>query len=42
MDIKTDISKSGVTQEEIAQEKQAVSAALDKLWSGKEDFTGWR
>lgn len=41
MDIKTDISKSGVTQEEIAQEKQAVSAALDKLWSGKEDFTGW-
>lgn len=41
MDIKIDLSKSGLTEEDIQQEKERAGAALDKLWSGKEDFTGW-
>lgn len=41
MDIKIDISRSGLTAEEIAGKGPAAEAALEKLWSGKEDFTGW-
>lgn len=41
MDIKLDLSKSGLTEEDIRQQKERAGAALDKLWSGKEDFTGW-
>lgn len=41
MDIKTDITKTGLTREEIQGQKQAIDDALQRLWSGKEDFTGW-
>lgn len=41
MDLRVDISRSGLSSEEINAKKDAVDAALEKLWSGKEDFTGW-
>ena len=41
MDLRVDISRSGLTGEEINAKKDAVDAALERLWSGKEDFTGW-
>lgn len=41
MDLRVDISRSGLTSEEINAKKDAVDAALERLWSGKEDFTGW-
>ncbi len=41
MDLRVDISRSGLSSEEINAKKDAADAALEKLWSGKEDFTGW-
>ena len=41
MEIKVDLSKSGLDEESIRQERPAVDAALERLWSGNEDFTGW-
>lgn len=41
MDLRVDISRSGLTGEEINAKKDAVDAALERLWSGKEEFTGW-
>lgn len=41
MEIKVDLSKSGLTMEEIRQKKLEIDTALERLWSGKEDFTGW-
>lgn len=41
MEIKTDIKRAGISTEEISQHKAAADAALERLRSGKEDFTGW-
>lgn len=41
MDLKIDISKSGLTEKMVSEKKQEADAALEKLWSGKEPFTGW-
>lgn len=41
MDIKVDISRSGLSENEVRGKKASVDEALEKLWSGKEDFTGW-
>lgn len=41
MEIKVDLSKSGLTMEEIRQKKLEIDTALERLWSGKETFTGW-
>lgn len=41
MDIKIDITRTGLTEQEVKEKKGAVDAALERLWSGKEDFTGW-
>lgn len=41
MDIKVDISRSCVTKGEIDGKRVKADEALEKLWSGKEDFTGW-
>ena len=40
MEIKVDLSKSGLTMEEIRQKKLEIIRALERLWSGMEDFTG--
>lgn len=36
-----DLSKSGLMKEAIQQKKPQINAALERLWSGKEAFTGW-
>ncbi|MCQ4638323.1 glucose-6-phosphate isomerase [Anaerovorax odorimutans] len=41
MDIKADVSRSQLAKEEIDSKRAEADAALEKLWSGKEDFTGW-
>ncbi len=41
MDIKADISRSGVTQSQIDGYSRKTNDAMDRLWSGEEDFTGW-
>ena len=41
MDIKVDIKKSGVSQAEVKAFDEAAEDAMDMLWSGKKDFTGW-
>ena len=38
MEIKVDLSKSGLTMEEIRQKKLEIDTALERLWSGKRDF----
>ena len=41
MDIKVSLKNTDITREEIDKKKQEANTALDKLWSGKLDFTGW-
>ncbi|QIB68183.1 glucose-6-phosphate isomerase [Aminipila butyrica] len=41
MDIKIDVSWSGISKEGIEVHAKGVEGALDKLWSGKESMTGW-
>lgn len=41
MDIKVSLKNTDITQEEINSKKQEVGAALDRLWSGSLDMTGW-
>lgn len=41
MDIRIDCSKGTIEKEEYDALRPRVDEALEKLWSGKEDFTGW-
>lgn len=41
MDIKVNLQGSNITKEEIEAKKAEAGKALDRLWSGKEDMTGW-
>ncbi|MHC1724252.1 MAG: glucose-6-phosphate isomerase [Aminipila sp.] len=41
MDLKIDITKSGISKEEIQGYSGKIENAMEKLWSGKEDMTGW-
>ena len=41
MNIKVDLSTSGITSDVRALLAEDAKAAKEKLWSGKEDFTGW-
>jgi len=41
MDLKIDISGADVSKQTIDSYHPAVERAMEKLWSGKEDFTGW-
>lgn len=41
MDLKIDITKTGVSKEDIAGYAEDIEQAMEKLWSGKEDMTGW-
>lgn len=41
MDIKVNLQGASVTAEEILDKKSEANKALDRLWSGREDMTGW-
>lgn len=41
MDLKIDITKTGISKEEIAGYAEDIELAMEKLWSGKEEMTGW-
>ena len=41
MNIKIDLSTSGIVSDVRAMLAEDCEAAKAKLWSGKEDFTGW-
>ncbi|MCO7122966.1 glucose-6-phosphate isomerase [Ihubacter massiliensis] len=41
MDIKIDVSRSCLVQGDIDRKREKADEALERLWSGKEDFTGW-
>lgn len=41
MDLKIDLTRTGISKEEIKKHSEGVETALEKLWSGKEEFTGW-
>lgn len=41
MDLNVDISKTGVTKEQIDLNAAGVEQAMEKLWSHREAFTGW-
>ena len=41
MDLKVDISLTGIAKPEIDKTRVKARAAYDRLWDGKDDFTGW-
>jgi len=41
MDIRIDCSKTGITDAQLQGNRDGTYQALEKLWSGEEDFTGW-
>jgi len=41
MDIKVKLNEFNTSREVLAEYKAAAGGALDRLWSGKEPFTGW-
>lgn len=41
MDIKISLKNTDITRTEIDEKKQPANSALDSLWSGKLDMTGW-
>ncbi|MBN7774031.1 glucose-6-phosphate isomerase [Clostridium aminobutyricum] len=41
MDLKIDISRTGVTKEQLKNCAPKVEEAMEKLWSGQEEYTGW-
>ena len=41
MNLKIDLSTSGITGDVRALLAEDCQAAKEKLWSGREDFTGW-
>lgn len=41
MDLKVDITKTGISKEQIAGYSGAIEQAMEKLWSGQEEMTGW-
>ena len=41
MNLKIDISMTGISEADIEKTRQGAYAAQDRLWEGKDDFTGW-
>lgn len=41
MELKVDLSRSGLNREAIEEKKAAAGEALERLWSEKEAYTGW-
>lgn len=41
MDLKIDITKTGISKKEIAKYSGDIENAMEKLWSEKEEMTGW-
>lgn len=41
MDLKIDITETGISKDEIKKYSKGIEAAMEKLWSGKEEFSGW-
>src|SRR5665647_3306466 len=41
MDIKIDLSRSNVSDKQVKDGKAGVDQAMEKLWSGNEEYTGW-
>lgn len=41
MDIKVDLSRSNVPDNQLKDAKAGVDLAMEKLWSGNEEYTGW-
>ncbi|QHI72040.1 glucose-6-phosphate isomerase [Aminipila terrae] len=41
MDLGIDVSKAGISMEEIKQCSKDIEKVMEKLWSGKEEMTGW-
>lgn len=41
MDIKVDLSRVRITPDKINSFKDEAENAMEKLWSGKEEYTGW-
>src|SRR5665648_852833 len=41
MDIKIDLSRSNVSRKQVTDGKAGVDLAMEKLWSGNEEYTGW-
>jgi len=41
MDLKIDVSMTGIDGEELKKTRIAAYAARDRLWDGTDDFTGW-
>lgn len=41
MDIKVSLKNTDITREEMSGKKQVANSALDSLWSGEMDMTGW-
>lgn len=41
MDIKISLKNTDITRTEIDEKKQPANSALDSLWSGRLDMTGW-
>jgi len=41
MKIKVDVSLTDLSKEALEKTKKGAAAAYDRLWDGKDDFTGW-
>ena len=41
MDIRVDVSMAGIGKPEIEKTRDKAQSARDRLWDGKDDFTGW-
>jgi glucose-6-phosphate isomerase len=41
MDLKIDVSMTGINRSELEKKRGAAYDARDRLWDGKHDFTGW-
>lgn len=41
MDIRVDLTKCRIPEEKLQEYRPYVDGALERLWSGKEEFTGW-
>ncbi|MCL1808666.1 MAG: glucose-6-phosphate isomerase [Clostridiales bacterium] len=41
MDLKIDVKTTGISAAEIEKTRTKAYAAQDRLWAGKDDFTGW-
>jgi len=41
MDLKIDISMTDISEADIKEKRKSAYAAKDRLWAGKDSFTGW-